>query len=117
MHAVLGIRTVDASRVDGQKEALNNYVVPAVRQAPGFVRGFWSKSPINGRDYTFIVFDDEASAQSFKALVEGNAASGIRLLPLPFAAHVACNIPAQRRCHYVLQDYPRFQRRRAQCQA
>jgi len=73
MYAVLGVWTVDASQVAAQKQGLQNYVVPAVRQAPGFVRGFWSKSQDNDRDYTFIVFNDEASAQSFKAAVEANA--------------------------------------------
>jgi maltooligosyltrehalose synthase len=73
VYAVLGVWTVDASQVAAQKQGLQNYVVPAVRQAPGFVRGFWSKSQDNNRDYTFIVFSDEASAQSFKAAVEANA--------------------------------------------
>jgi hypothetical protein len=82
MYAVLGVWTVDAGQVAAQKQGLESYVVPAVRQAPGFVRGFWSKSHDNHRDYTFTVFDDETSAQSFKAAAEENAkaweAIGIR---------------------------------------
>ena len=73
MHAVLGVWTVDARHAETQKQGLESYVVPTVRQFPGFVRGFWTKSQDNNRDYTFIVFDDESSAQSFKASIEANA--------------------------------------------
>ncbi len=93
MYAVLGIWTVDPSQVQAQRQGLERYVVPAVRQAPGFVRGFWSKSHADNRDYTYIVFDSETSAGSFKALVEANAeaqsAFGVRLEELQIAEVIA----------------------------
>ena len=41
MYAVLGRVDIDSSRADEAVELLNNYTVPMVKQAPGFVSATW----------------------------------------------------------------------------
>ena len=60
MHAVLvsvGINDEQAAR-----QALEEEVVPAVSQLPGFVAGYWLE-PTDGRGYSTVVFESEEDAK------------------------------------------------------
>ena len=48
MYAVIGRVEIDSSRADEAAELLNNYTVPMVKQAPGFVSGTWAA--VRGRN-------------------------------------------------------------------
>lgn len=71
MYAVIGVWDMDPERAELQREVLDKIVV-GVRQAPGIVKGYWTDSPDPTRSHTFIVFDDQATAESFADDVRGN---------------------------------------------
>ena len=64
MYAVIGVWDMDPERAELQREVLDKIVV-GVRQAPGIVKGYWTDGPDPTRSHTFIVFDDQATAESF----------------------------------------------------
>jgi hypothetical protein len=49
MYAVFGRVEIDSGRADEAVELLNNYTVPMVKQAPGFVSGTWALRGRNAR--------------------------------------------------------------------
>jgi hypothetical protein len=64
MHAVFGRVEIDASRADEATELLNNYTLPMVKQAPGFVSGTWARSEDGTRGQSLILFESEETAQA-----------------------------------------------------
>lgn len=60
-------------------------IVPSVRQAPGLIRGYWAGWP-GQRSHSFVVFEDQTSAEQFAANVRGNkqgqAESGVGVMDL-----------------------------------
>ena len=69
MHAV--VVQVSIQDFERGREFLNNEVVPRVKQAPGFVAGYWARTPDNhGR--SMLVFESEESAQAAKQMIESN---------------------------------------------
>jgi quinol monooxygenase YgiN len=81
MFAVAGQWTLDGSRSDQQREALDG-IVAGVRQLPGFVRGFWSRDATDPTVHlTYVVFERRDQAESFRQAVAANApaqaASGV----------------------------------------
>lgn len=67
MHAVLV--AVSISDEAAARKALEEEVVPAVSQLPGFVAGYWLE-PKNGQGYSTVIFESEEAAQQ--------AAEGVR---------------------------------------
>ena len=65
MYAVVGRWQMDANQAKQQQAFLTERIVPSVSRAAGFVAGYWSKPAPDGIAYSFIVFDDEASAAAF----------------------------------------------------
>ena len=64
MYAVIGVWDMDPERAELQRDVLDKIVV-GVRQATGIVKGYWTDGPDPTRSHTFIVFDDQATAESF----------------------------------------------------
>jgi hypothetical protein len=64
MHAlVVHVSLEQGHREEGRKE-LETRVVPAVKQAPGVVAGYWSESPEGDHGYSMVFFESEAAAQA-----------------------------------------------------
>jgi hypothetical protein len=59
MHAV--VVRVSVQDVEQATEGLRNNVVPQVKQAPGFVAGYWTRSGNNG--LAMLVFESEDAAR------------------------------------------------------
>jgi hypothetical protein len=70
MHAV--VVQVTIHDFDRGREMLENEIVPRVKQAPGFVTGYWTRSEDN-RGLSVMVFESEEAAQTVKGMVEANA--------------------------------------------
>lgn len=92
MYAVVGVWDLDAEQAERQRELLLAHIVPGVRKAPGLIKGDWA-GEAGQRSHSFIVFEDEVSAEQFAANVRGNqpaqAESGVGatdLLVVPIAA-------------------------------
>ena len=76
MHAVI----IRVSITDGEAatENLRNEIVPQVKQAPGFVAGYWTRvDPDQGRGT--IVFESEDAASQAAEMVRGEANVGVNL--------------------------------------
>jgi hypothetical protein len=69
MYAVVGRWQMEANQAEQQKAFLTERIVPSVSRAEGFVAGYWSRPGADGVAYSFVVFDDEASAAAFAEAV------------------------------------------------
>jgi hypothetical protein len=69
MHAVVvQVRINDFER---GREFLSTQVVPRVSQAPGFVAGYWVRTP-DDHGRSIVVFESEEAAQTVKQMIESN---------------------------------------------
>jgi hypothetical protein len=62
MHAV-AVR-VSFNDVDAAEEGLHSQIVPMVKQAPGFVSGWWTRSQDRSNGLALMVFESEDAAQA-----------------------------------------------------
>ena len=69
MYAVLGTWLTDPGQHEAQDQALYGQIVPMVRQAPGFVSAYWGRDLTGSTAVSFVVFDDQANAEAFVAMV------------------------------------------------
>jgi heme-degrading monooxygenase HmoA len=68
MHAVV-VRVTIKDEQAGE-EMLHNEVVPAVKQVPGFVTGWWTRSQDRTNGMSLIVLESEEAAQAVKQRLE-----------------------------------------------
>jgi hypothetical protein len=61
MYAVFVQATIDPERADEALAQLRSDVVPRVKQVPGFVAGYWTRTEGGGR--SCLVFESEGAAQ------------------------------------------------------
>jgi hypothetical protein len=73
MYALVSVWNVEKGREEEQQRGLEQRVVPAAQQAPGFVAGHWTSDQAAGKAYAMILLDSEEAAHQLKAIVEGNA--------------------------------------------
>lgn len=72
MHAV--VVRVTVHDVDTAQTMLREQVVPRVKQSPGFVAGYWTRS--EGQGLSMIVFDSEEHARQAAEMVQTNMPPG-----------------------------------------
>ena len=72
MYAVMSRWPMNADQQEIQDKVLHDRIVPMVKQAPGLVSGYWSRTADGAESVTFHVFDDEATATAFAAMVMTN---------------------------------------------
>lgn len=79
MHAV--VVRVNVNNVETSRKALNDEVVPRVKQAPGFHAGFWTAPEGGtGTGLSIVVFDSEQNAQQAAGMVRnGPFPEGVEL--------------------------------------
>jgi hypothetical protein len=75
MHAAIGVFTHDKSRWEEQKQHLHARIIPMVKQAPGFVAGYWTYEPDTSKTHSFILFGTQADAERFASFVKGDVAN------------------------------------------
>jgi hypothetical protein len=63
MHAVLVSVTIPEENQDQALKALEERVVPGVRQLPGVVAGYWLE-PAGGHGYSTVLFETEEQAKA-----------------------------------------------------
>jgi hypothetical protein len=69
MHAVM-VR-VKINDVEGGQQMLESEVVPGVKQIPGFVAGWWTRSLDGSNGASLVIFESEEAAQGMKQRLEG----------------------------------------------
>jgi hypothetical protein len=72
MHALVGVFKMDPTRQAEQRVGLHERIIPAVKQFPGFVAGYWSLDPVSSRSHSYIVFDSGEAAERFIGFVRGD---------------------------------------------
>jgi hypothetical protein len=75
MHAV--VVRVNIKDEGAATSALRDEVVPQVKQAPGFVAGYWTRADNTG--LSMIVFESEDAAQSASQRIEGGIPDSVDL--------------------------------------
>jgi len=73
MYATVGIFSMDPAASAQQARELSDRIIPMVRVRPEFVSGYWNQDRVTSRSYAYLVWQSEAAARSFAAMVEANA--------------------------------------------
>jgi hypothetical protein len=89
MHAALIKLTIDPEQAPAAASALTHDILPAIRNAPGFVAGFWLE-PVDGRGFSFVVFETEEQARRSTPPASSWAAPGVSIDEVDFR-RVAAN--------------------------
>lgn len=76
MHAV--VVRVSINDFESARRGLQEQVVPAVSQAPGFVAGYWTRGE-DGNGLSMVVFESEEAARAAAERLPGNLAEGVTL--------------------------------------
>ena len=71
MHAVVVKVTIDD--FERGRQFLTEQVVPRVKQAPGFVAGYWTRSEDGGDGLSMVVFESEDAAKTVAQMIESQA--------------------------------------------
>ena len=67
MHAI--VVKVTVNEFDAARKTLHEQVVPRVKQAPGFVAGYWL-APEDGQGLSVLVFESEDAAKGFAGQIQ-----------------------------------------------
>jgi len=68
MHAV--VVRVTVHDIDAARQGLREEVVPRVKQAPGFVAGYWTRSDDGQNGLAVMLFESEDAARAVAARIE-----------------------------------------------
>jgi hypothetical protein len=63
MFAVVVHVRIASGQVDSSREALKNQVIPRIRQAPGFVKGYWTASADGTNGDSVVVLKTKQEAE------------------------------------------------------
>ena len=75
MHALVVTVSIDPAGVEGAQENLRTRVVPAVKQAPGLVAGYWlaPKQGSSGLEgFSVVFFDSEENARQAQEMAKNS---------------------------------------------
>jgi hypothetical protein len=75
MHALVVNVTIGTGQFEAARKSLHEIVVPRVRGAQGFVKGYWTSTADRSGGLSMVVFQTEQDAQ--------NAANMVRTNPPP----------------------------------
>jgi hypothetical protein len=64
MHAIVAVATIEPGRADEGKQNLESNVVPRVKQAPGAIGGYWTRSSDGEHGTAMVVFETEEAARA-----------------------------------------------------
>ena len=64
MYAVTSTVKIAQGQFDNARNSLHKDVVPRVKQAPGFVKGYWTIDGEQTRGHSMVVFDSKAHAEA-----------------------------------------------------
>jgi hypothetical protein len=85
-YATVATFTIDLSREEQSTSTLREFIVPGVRQHPGFVSGNWLLDRDTNQSVAVLTFSSRDAAESLRSNVEGNrenqAANGVELIEI-----------------------------------
>jgi hypothetical protein len=77
MYAVLVTVDIAPGRYEESLRALDEYIIPMCKSAPGYVRGTWFGNEHSGN--TLMVFDSEESAREMAGQVQSNPDDPVKI--------------------------------------
>jgi hypothetical protein len=77
MHAV--VVRVSISDVETAQKGLEGVVVPRVKQAPGFVAGYWTRSEDGSNGQSMMVFESEEAARAVAERIGTDIPEGVTI--------------------------------------
>jgi hypothetical protein len=77
MHAV--VVKVSIKDADAAQKSLEELVVPRVKQAPGFVAGYWTRADDRSNGQAMIVFESEDAARAAADQLRANVPDPVTL--------------------------------------
>jgi hypothetical protein len=83
MHAALVTLAIDPEQAPAAADALTREILPRIRSAPGFVAGYWLE-PVDGRGFSFVVFETEQQARRSSPPAGNWAAPGVDIEGVEF---------------------------------
>jgi hypothetical protein len=83
MHAALVTLTIDPDQAPAAASALTHDILPRITSAPGFVAGYWLE-PVDGRGFSFVVFETEEQARRSAPPANDWAAPGVGIDEVDF---------------------------------
>ena len=72
MFAVVVHVRIDAAQVNSSREELKTQVIPRVRQAPGFVKGYWTASADGTSGDSMVVLKTKQDAEQAAAMARNS---------------------------------------------
>jgi len=72
MHAVVVNVSIAPGQFEAAQKALREQVVPRVKQAPGFVKGFWTIRDDSAQGTSMIVFRTKQDAENAVAMIRNS---------------------------------------------
>jgi hypothetical protein len=80
MYAVVVHVRITADNVESSREQLRSQVIPRIRQAPGFVKGYWTASADQTSGDSIVVFKTKHDAEQASGMVRnGPTPQGVTL--------------------------------------
>ena len=78
MHAVVSNVSIQAGQFEAARKMLSEEVVPRIRKAPGFVKGYWTVSNDSMQGTSMTIFQTKQDAESALAMIRSaNPAPGV----------------------------------------
>jgi hypothetical protein len=77
MHAL--VVRVSISDVESAQKGLEEVVVPRVKQAPGFVAGYWTRSGDGSNGQSMMVFESEDAARAVADRLHTDVPQGVTI--------------------------------------
>jgi prophage antirepressor-like protein len=80
MHAVVSNVSIQAGQFETARKMLSEEVVPRIRKAPGFVKGYWTVSNDSTQGTSMTIFQTKQQAESALAMIRSaNPPHGVTL--------------------------------------
>jgi hypothetical protein len=67
------VNTVCIENIDRAREALQRDVIADIKNAPGFIRAFWTDDRASGHGISFILFEHRDEAESMMNMQQSSA--------------------------------------------
>lgn len=69
MHGVLVTANIAAGQFESARKGLREQVLPRVKEAPGLVKGFWTRNADGTQGVSLVVFDTQEHAEGAAKMV------------------------------------------------
>jgi hypothetical protein len=79
MHAVIVNVTMPTAQADATLKVLHEHTLPRVKELPGVVRGFWTRSADGAHGTSMVVFDSRKDADQAAGLVRNTAPPSVAI--------------------------------------